>query len=65
MIIKILALKQRNTKNMKKVLIQATGIKIVNDQDLTIVVYAEDIVLIAETEDEVKNTTNIWLKEEK
>jgi len=50
---------------MKKVLIQAKGIKIENNQDLTVVADADDIVLIAETEDEVKNTTSILLKEEK
>jgi len=49
-------------KNQRLVMFQARGIKIKNNQDLMAVVYADDIVLIVETDNELKNRENILLK---
>jgi len=46
---------------IQKVLIQAKGIKMNNNNELTVVAYADDIVLIAESEDDLRNTTRILL----
>ncbi|VVC43163.1 Reverse transcriptase domain [Cinara cedri] len=50
---------------IRKVLIQAKGIKMNNNNDLTIVAFPDNIVLIAETENELRNTTSILLSEGK
>ncbi|KAE9522623.1 hypothetical protein AGLY_016986 [Aphis glycines] len=50
---------------IRKVLIQAKGIKMNNNNELTVVAYADDIVLIAESEDDLRNTTSILLNEGK
>lgn len=49
---------------MRKVLIQAECIKIENG-DLVVVVFVDDIVLIVETEEDLKNTASVFLKEGK
>ncbi|KAL4083606.1 hypothetical protein QTP88_028922 [Uroleucon formosanum] len=48
---------------MRAVISQAKGIEIKDNQHLTAVAYADDIVLLAETVDDLKNTTDILLKE--
>jgi len=50
---------------VRKVLIQAKGIKMNNNNELTVVAYADDIVLIAESEDDLRNTTSTLLNEGK
>ena len=50
---------------MRTVISQAKGIEIKDNQHLTTVVYADDIVLLAETVNDLKNTTDILLKEGK
>jgi len=50
---------------IRKVLSQAKGIQIGNNKDLIVVSLSDDKVLIAETEDELKNTKSILSKEEK
>lgn len=50
---------------IRKVLIQAKGIKMNNNNELTVVANADDIVLIAESEDDQRNTTSILLNEGK
>lgn len=52
-------------KNMRKLLIQAKGIKMNNNNELAVVAFANDIVLTAETENELINTTRILLSEGK
>ncbi|KAL4085316.1 hypothetical protein QTP88_027175 [Uroleucon formosanum] len=47
---------------MRTVISQAKGIEIKDNQHLTAVAYADDIVLLAETVDDLKNTTDILLK---
>jgi hypothetical protein len=44
---------------------KAKGIKINNNNELTVVTYADDIVFMAESEDELTNTTSILLNEGK
>jgi len=50
---------------MRIVISQAKGIEIKDNQHLTAVAYADDIVLLAETVNDLKNTTDILLKEGK
>ncbi|KAL4119689.1 hypothetical protein QTP88_012478 [Uroleucon formosanum] len=50
---------------MRTVISLAKGIEIKDNQHLTAVAYADDIVLLAETVDDLKNTTDILLKEGK
>uniref|UniRef100_A0A2S2N6G4 Retrovirus-related Pol polyprotein LINE-1 n=2 Tax=Schizaphis graminum TaxID=13262 RepID=A0A2S2N6G4_SCHGA len=50
---------------MRTVISQAKGIEIKDNRHLTAVAYADDIVLLAETVDDLKYTTDILLKEGK
>jgi len=50
---------------IRKVLIQAKGIIMNNNNEQSVVAYVDDIVLMAESEDELKNTTSILLNEGK
>lgn len=50
---------------MRTVISQAKGIEIKDNQHLTAVAYADDIVILAETVNDLKNTTDILLKERK
>jgi len=50
---------------MRTVISQAKGIEIKNNQHLTAVAYADDIVLLAETVNDLNNITDILLKEGK
>ncbi|XP_008188168.1 uncharacterized protein LOC103310725 [Acyrthosiphon pisum] len=52
-------------ESKSKVLIQAKRIKMNNNNELTIMAYADYIVLIAESEDDLRNTTSILLNEVK
>jgi hypothetical protein len=50
---------------VRAVISQAKGIEIKDNQHLIAVAYADDIVLLAETDKDLKNTTDILLKEGK
>jgi len=50
---------------MRIVMSQAKGIEIKDNQHLTAVTYADYIIPLAETVDDLKNTTDILLKEGK
>jgi len=50
---------------MRIVMPQAKGIEIKDNQHLTAVAYADDIILLAETDDELKKTADILMKEGK
>jgi hypothetical protein len=50
---------------MRIIMFQAKGIKIKDNHHLTAVAYADDIILLAETENNLKNTADILMKGEK
>jgi hypothetical protein len=50
---------------MRVVMTQAKGIELENNQNLAAVAYADDIVLLAESNNDLKNTTDVLAKEGK